>query len=98
MLDYRRKTGSGAWEYVRTSFTGSATIGGSGVTVDQIRVFPEDADVESYTWDSAGNLLSRTDARGITESYEYDALGRLIAIRNNDENHVEQYKYNYQNK
>ena len=98
VLDYRRKTGSGAWEYVRTSFTGSATIGGSGVTVDQIRVFPEDADVESYTWDSAGNLLSRTDARGITESYEYDALGRLIAIRNNDENHVEQYKYNYQNK
>ena len=98
VLDYRRKTGSGAWEYVRTSFTGSATIGGPGVTVDQIRVFPEDADVESYTWDSAGNLLSRTDARGITESYEYDALGRLIAIRNNGENYVEQYEYNYQNK
>ncbi len=98
VLDYRQRTGSGSWIYVRTSFTGSATIGGSGKTVDQVRVFPEDADVESYTWWPDGNLRSRTDSRGVTESYEYDTLGRLIAVRDNDGHIVESYQYNYHNK
>jgi RHS repeat-associated protein len=32
------------------------------------------------TYDSAGNLKTRTDARGITASYSYDALNRLTTV------------------
>ena len=83
---------------MRVPFAGSATIGGPGVTVDQVRVYPTDAAVESYTWDSQGNLLSRTDGRGVTESYVYDVLGRLIGVNDNNGNKVEGYEYNYKNR
>lgn len=98
VLDYWRKTGTGPWEYVRTPFNESATIGGSGVVVDQVRVYPEDADVESYTWWPDGNLRSRTDARGVTVNYKYDALGRLTGVYDNAGKKVEGYEYNYQNR
>ena len=63
-----------------------------------MRVYPADSEVESYTWDNVGNLLSRTDSRGVTESYRYDGLGRLVGIYDNAGKKVEGYQYNYQNR
>jgi RHS repeat-associated protein len=34
----------------------------------------------SYAYDPGGNLLTKTDARGVTVSYAYDALGRNTAV------------------
>lgn len=98
VLDYRVFR-NGTWNYVRQSATGlSVSINEGTAPIDHIRVYPEGCLPESYTWDAAGNLLSKTDARGITESYEYDGLGRLVFIRDNDGNYVEHYEYNYQNR
>ena len=98
VIDYRVYR-NGTWNYVRQSITGSsASINEGSAPIDHIRVYPEGCLPESYTWDAAGNLLSRTDARGVTESYEYDGLGRLVFIRDNDGNYVEHYEYNYQNR
>ncbi len=34
----------------------------------------------TYTWDAAGNLLSRSDSfRGLSETFSYDALHRLVS-------------------
>ena len=63
-----------------------------------MRGCPADSDVESYIWDESGNLLSRTDSRGVTESYRYDGLGRLTGVYDNDGNKVEGYQYNYKNR
>jgi YD repeat-containing protein len=102
ILDYRIKQNNGAWQYVRSNLTYSAngnyTIQVGTAKLDEVRVYPADSEAESYTWDAAGNLLSKTDARGVTESYEYDGLGRLVFIRDNDGNYVEHYEYNYQNR
>jgi RHS repeat-associated protein len=40
-----------------------------------------DTGVTAFTYDSAGNALTRTDARGVTAQYEYDALNRTTAVR-----------------
>lgn len=102
ILDYRAKSNNGAWQYIRSELTYSAdgkhTIPVSSGRIDEVRVFPADSNVESYTWDNAGELLSRTDARGVTESYCYDRLGRLIGVYNNDGKKEEGYQYNYQNR
>ncbi|MCP3872015.1 MAG: hypothetical protein GY699_02525 [Desulfobacteraceae bacterium] len=33
-----------------------------------------------YTYDAASNLIEKTDARGLTTTFEYDALNRLVAV------------------
>lgn len=33
---------------------------------------------QSYTYDADGNVLSKTDARGLTTNYVYDALNRVL--------------------
>jgi YD repeat-containing protein len=38
----------------------------------------------SYVYDANGNLASRTDARGVSASYGYDALNRLTATSYSD--------------
>lgn len=102
ILDYRIRQNNGAWQYVRSdlnySANGSHTITLGSAKLDEVRVYPADSEVESYTWDNAGNLLSRTDSRGVTESYQYDGLGRLVGIYDNAGKKVEGYQYNYQNR
>ena len=39
-----------------------------------------DTGTQTFTLDAAGNLLTRTDARGVLASYAYDALNRLFSI------------------
>ncbi|WP_347333031.1 RHS domain-containing protein, partial [Marinimicrobium locisalis] len=40
-----------------------------------------DTGTTTYDYDSAGNRLSRQDARGVLTEYDYDALNRLTAVR-----------------
>lgn len=90
---------NGAWEYERQAFQLSGgntyTISAGGLPFDEVRIYPVDAEVETYTWWPDGNLRSRTDGRGVTESYVYDAFGRLIEVRDTDGNRMEGYDYHY---
>src|ERR1700741_342998 len=37
-----------------------------------------------YQYDSVGNLIQKTDARGVTSSYTYDNLNRVTSIDHSD--------------
>lgn len=99
-IDWQEWQPDGTWAYRSKTVpgTGTFTAGTAGKVMDHVRVFPQGTQVESYTWDAAGNLLSRTDSRGVTESYRYDGLGRLTGVYDNDGNKVEGYQYNYKNR
>ncbi|RZU42417.1 RHS repeat domain-containing protein [Edaphobacter modestus] len=45
---------------------------------------PETGTINYNSYDADGNLISKTDARGITTSYTYDALNRLTQRSYND--------------
>ena len=95
ILDYMLKDGS-TWTYYSTAYTGgSVTVGASGKVIDNIRIYPAYSDATSYTWAPGGKMLSVTDIRGVTESYEYDGLGRLTNIKNNKGNNIKSYAYHY---
>lgn len=95
VLDYMLYQ-NGAWSYQRQSYTGgSVTLGGSGKYLDDVRVFPADCDLATAGYSAVNLLTSRTDARGVTETYTYDNLRRLTLVQDNSGNSVESYSYSY---
>ena len=100
IVDWQELQADGTWAYKSKTVSPSDTFsaGTAGKYIDHVRVFPIGTTVESYTWDSIGNLLSHTDSRGVTERYRYDLFGRLIGVYDNEGRKVEGYQYNYQNR
>ncbi|MEH6415705.1 RHS repeat-associated core domain-containing protein [Pseudomonas sp. CGJS7] len=47
---------------------------------DQVRLTSPDTGESTFTYDSAGNRKTETDARLITRTYSYDALNRITGI------------------
>lgn len=66
-------------------------------TLDDIRIYPEDALLSTYTYDDSYMLSSKTDSKNYTEYYNYDELGRLKNTMDQNKNMVKSYEYNYSN-
>lgn len=98
-----RMTGS-TW----TLYTSSVTVSGNSITIsqgnqlpagqiDDVRFYPANASMTTYTYDPLIGMTSSTDAKGETTYYEYDPFQRLMNIRNKDGNIIKHYDYHYQN-
>ncbi len=98
VVDYRVFR-NGRWEYKSVQASGtSVSINEGSSPIDHVRIYPGGSLPESYTWNDGGTLRSKTDARGTTESYRYDGLGRLTGVYDNEGHKVEGYQYNYKNR
>ncbi|HCX98663.1 MAG TPA: hypothetical protein DG754_00850, partial [Bacteroidales bacterium] len=69
--------------------------GGPNIRIDELRLHPIDAQMTTYTHDPLVGLTSVTDANGRTQYYEYDGLGRLVGVRDDEGNLLEQHEYRY---
>ena len=89
---------NGYWQYKCAPFTGGEyIINENNDLIDDIRIYPEDAEVMSFNYDGRGQITSRTDQRGYTYSYRYDAFGRLVSEHDTDWNTLKRYEYHYKN-
>jgi len=91
----------GAWLLQTTSVTvpggGSYTITVPANTkLDDLRFYPADAQMTTYTYDPLVGITSITDAKGDVTSYEYDSFQRLVNIKDKDGNIVKHIDYHYQ--
>lgn len=77
-----------------TAISLSSTTAG-GALIDDVRLHPVGAVMSTYTYRPLIGLTSMTDARGITEFYEYDGLGRLSMVKDYQGNITKSYCYNY---
>jgi YD repeat-containing protein len=84
---------SGAWVFNQQTFTNGMVLTGP---VDDIRIFPSDALMTSYTYNPMVGKTSETDPRGKTTKYEYDGIGRLLRVRDQNNNILKQYDYEFQ--
>ncbi|MDR0939417.1 MAG: RHS repeat protein [Mediterranea sp.] len=86
----------GKWQSKRVLLlNGNQMIDEGGATIDEVRVYATGIQATSFTYAPFIGLLSKTDEKGTTESYEYDAFGRLILVNDDDDNPVKQFEYNY---
>ncbi len=90
---------NGQWKWISLPYTGPGMLLNHGNTpIDDIRIYPSDAQMKSYTHDLLNGITSVISENGQTLLYDYDSFGRLWRIRN-DKGTVEKiYEYNYKGK
>lgn len=83
---------SGIWTFNEQNYTGSTTLTGQ---IDDIKIFPTDAQMSTVSYNPLIGKSGETDAAGHTITYNYDGVGRLINIKDNDGNIIKTYQYHY---
>ncbi|WP_142686613.1 hypothetical protein [Chitinophaga polysaccharea] len=90
---------TGGWTYYEHKLPAGATtlqVSGS-VTIDELRLFPEKAQMTTYTYDPLIGLTSTCSPLNIISYYEYDSAGRLKAEKDVNRNIVKTYEYHHKN-
>lgn len=64
-------------------------------TVDDVRIYPAGAQMTSYTYNSLRQVTSQTDPNGSATSYEYDDLGRLKVVYDDNGHVLKYFEYKY---
>jgi len=99
ILSYWSSPDGNNWTYNQgTIVSGSPqTIGTTSGYLDEVRIYPLGAQMKTYTYDPGVGVTSVTDENSNTTTYQYDALGRLVAVIDNLGKVLKTYKYNYYN-
>lgn len=102
LLTYWRKvTVSSDWELVSQEIVGPSageqrTIGLGDLYIDEVRLHSADAQMTTYTYNPLVGMTSSTDSNGRVTRYEYDGIGRLQAVKDEEGNVLKAYEYHYQ--
>lgn len=70
----------------------SVTVSGSGL-IDELRLYPKDANMATSTFDPLIGITSACDANNTITYYEYDKINRLVLLRDKDKNIIKKYEY-----
>ncbi|MFX1704774.1 hypothetical protein PV783_12515 [Chitinophaga sp. CC14] len=77
---------------------GTASIQVSGaVIIDELRLYPDKAQITTYTYDPNIGVTSICSPLGAIVYYEYDSGGRLLLKRDAFRNIIESYEYHQKN-
>ena len=87
---------SGLWKLQKYEI-GGGTVLVQSTSMDEVRLYPKDAQMTTYTYEPLVGMTSATDPSGKTVFYEYDGFQRLKLIRDQDGKIVKQFDYKYQN-
>lgn len=90
-----RTVGAG-YTYHEVKITGATSISitGSG-DLDEVRLYPSTAQMTSYTYDALMRLIGECSANSTISYYDYDAMNRVVDIRDQYGNVIKAYEYNY---
>jgi hypothetical protein len=90
------KTGEtvNGWTYVEHTVenTSLITINGSGY-IDELRLYPYSAHMETYTYKPSVGISTKCDLNGRPTYYEYDVIGRLTITRDENKNILKKATY-----
>lgn len=85
-----------SWTYYEHTVTGVTTVTVSGTSnIDELRLYPKYAQMTSYTFDPIVGMTSQCDVNNRVSYYDYDGLGRLKDIKDQDGNILKTFQYHY---
>jgi hypothetical protein len=78
---------------IRTSLFN--TVLNDSYLIDDIKFYPVDSKMSTYTYDPLVGMTSATFSNNMTMYYEYDKLNRVKIIRDEDKNIIKKIEYQY---
>lgn len=81
-------------EHKVTATTSTINVSGDG-NIDELRLYPLNGQMTTFTYDPLVGVTSKCDPSGVITYYEYDDLGRLSIVRDQNRNVVKKICYNY---
>jgi YD repeat-containing protein len=94
-IDYWYLDASNKWNYIQKTYTGPTMTLSEGTAIDDVRIYPQDAQIKTYTHNPNIGMTSVIDTNGKVMFYEYDLFGRLKLTRDTDTNILKMYDYYY---
>jgi YD repeat-containing protein len=87
----------GGWTYFEHTVSGVSTLSVSGTgDIDELRLYPSTAQMTTYTYTPLVGMTSQCDADNRVTYYQYDALGRMKVVLDQDHNIIKTVQYHYQ--
>jgi hypothetical protein len=82
------------WNFYSTTVTGvtTITVGGSGL-IDELRLYPKDANMTTSTFEPIVGVTSSADANSTVNYYLYDSVNRLKVVKDKDLNVLKKYEF-----
>jgi YD repeat-containing protein len=81
----RQGTTINGWTYTERVISSTTTVTISGTAIiDEVRLYPAGAQMMSYTYTPLAGMTSQVDADSKITYYEYDKLGRLVRVKDQD--------------
>ncbi len=93
-VSYWYRSGS-SWLYQEKDYTGTGMVLSEGDAIDDVRVYPVDALMTTYTHDTFYGLTSQAGPDNRPMYYIYDAAGRLKLLKDQDGNIVQAYDHKF---
>jgi YD repeat-containing protein len=93
-IEYWYSDDSGDWQHKISPYVGPVNLT-DGNAIDNVRIYPDDAHMKSYTYDPLIGLTSVIDEAGKATIYNYDEFGRLAVIRDGAKNIEQSFEYIY---
>lgn len=87
----------GDWTLYEWKLTGINSVQILADNIDEVRLYPADARMTTATYDPKYGKTSECDVNNRILYYEYDGLGRLKTIKDENRFVIKAYEYNYKN-
>jgi hypothetical protein len=88
---------NGQWNFKEVDYAGGSYVITDGSKIDELRIHPKGSLMTTYVHDISNGLSAVADPNGITKSFEYDHVGRLLKVRDYSNNLITQFTYRYKN-
>jgi hypothetical protein len=87
----------GSWTYYEHTVTGvtGITVSGTGGNIDELRLYPQGAQMTSYTYEPLVGISTQCDLNNRITYYLYDGMERLWLVEDQDRNILKEICYNY---